>query len=79
MRTRREFTPVVDFMPSRISPSAAGAVLPAAIFHGVSLHPAPPVLHVHVRLGAMDDTSGDNDSTSTIIAGEPTPPSTINC
>ncbi len=31
MRTRREFQPVVDSMPSRISPSVAGLVQVAAL------------------------------------------------
>ncbi len=70
MRIRREFAPVVDFMPSRISPSDAGVALVAAISPGVPADPPPP-------------TSGmmpmDTPGSYTITAGEPTPPSTINC
>lgn len=78
MRTRRVFTPVVDFMPSRISPSAATA----AIAHVVSAPSNPPVQTPTgpsgLQMGAMDDTTGS--VSYPIIAGEPTPPpTTINC
>jgi len=72
MRTRREFTPVVDFMPSRIAPSAvAGLAHVAVLSHGVATHQAPPPSGMSPM-----DTSGSYP----IIAGEPTPPpGTNNC
>ncbi|HKI20381.1 MAG TPA: hypothetical protein VKA15_21005 [Isosphaeraceae bacterium] len=70
MRTRREFKPVVDFMASRISPSVAGLALVIAVNPGAGGHHASP------PVGMMpSDTPGSYP----IIAGEPTPPGTINC
>jgi hypothetical protein len=70
MRTRRNFAPAVDFMPSRISPSAAGLALvfvPAPGSKGSeSVCPSAPA-------------PMDNPTSYPIIAGEPGFPSTINC
>jgi len=62
MRTRREFTPAVDFMPDRISPSVAGLALVAALSPGVAAHPAPP------SSGMMPMES---QGSYPILAGEP--------
>jgi hypothetical protein len=63
--------PVVDFMPSRISPSAIIGTAPTPVIaQGVS---APPAQFV-----AMDGTTGT--VSSPILAGEPTAPlATSNC
>jgi hypothetical protein len=72
MRRRRSFTPVVDLMPNRISPSAI--IVAPPVLQGVSAPPASGA----VQSGAMDDTTGS--VSTTLILGEPTPPSgTINC
>ena len=71
MRSRRVFTPTVDFMPSRISPSAA-VVAPVA-----PVSPAGPAL---VNPPSLVITAMDTPTSYTIIAGEPIPPpTTINC
>jgi hypothetical protein len=69
MRTRRVFTPVLDLMPCRISPSDVTAVVAAAIPANASVPPS--------HVGAMIDTTGA--VSYPLIAGEPTPPTTINC
>jgi hypothetical protein len=70
MRTRRGFTPAVDFMPNRISPSVAGLALVAALSPGVAPHQAPPSSSMMPM-----DTAGSNP----ILAGEPPQTGGGNC
>jgi hypothetical protein len=71
MRARRIFTPAIDFMPSRISPSAAG------LAHVAVGSPSTPGLHTSLP-PIMTPTA--TPTSYPIIAGEPTPPTgTGNC
>jgi hypothetical protein len=71
MRRRRFFMPVVDFMPSRIAPSTL--LIAPAPSQGVAAPPASG----GAQFGAMGDTTGS--VSTTLMVGEPTPPSLIHC
>jgi hypothetical protein len=65
MRTRRHFQPMLDSMPSRISPSAAGGLIAHALL-------APAVAHLQMMppVCAPADTDMPQSGSSTPI----TPP-----
>ena len=73
MRTRRSFQPTVDFMPSRIAPSAIG--LPA--------HTIVNSVHLHLTTAAhgVDMDSSGSGTSNPVIAGPPPsgPPVTLPC
>jgi hypothetical protein len=75
MRTRRVFTPVLDWMPTRIAPSSAGIAILAPILVGGSVHIAHPKPVTSTGTGMPNLQS----MSSTNIAGEPAPPTSINC
>jgi len=72
MRTRRAFSPAVDLMPSRVSPSVAGLAHVVVSGSGIAAQHqgAPPS-------GMMPMAT---PTSYPIIAGDPTPPPrTLNC
>jgi hypothetical protein len=76
MRTRREFMPVLDCMPSRIAPSATGAVIAISILPGVATQGGAGMLIASP--GGARGITMQSDS-STIIAGEPSGSGSGNC
>ncbi len=75
MRTRRQFTPVLDYMPSRIALSTTGVLVSISIPVGATMQPGAdmPISSPGTQGMTMQNMSSTN------IAGEPTAPGTINC
>jgi hypothetical protein len=68
MRTRRNFHPTLDGMPSRIAPSAVALLPPVP----VAVHVGSPMTSgAQVPTGHENDTEGANSGNSTTTIGSP--------
>jgi hypothetical protein len=74
MISRRRFQPSLDGLSDRIAPTAGGGLMGAAL---VMAHAANVVSAGVVT--PMDSQNPDSGNQSTLLLGNPNPPSTLNC